>query len=222
MVDTELLRGWFNKNNINPPHIEEKINSYLRLLISERNIRNIIGTTDAESIIEKHIIPALELAKIISENNGVDIGSGNGLPGIIIAILKPEKSVCLIEPKISRTNFLCKVKRELDLLNIAILRMRGEIAGQSASYRENFDFGTCRAVANLKVSAELVLPVLRKGGRFYAQRGENIKNDIDLSKEIIFKLGGEVEKIIKNNVVIVIKKRLTPLKYPRKWNKIKT
>ncbi len=199
---------------------QEKIDSYIKLLVAERNIRNIIGTTDIKLIYAKHIIPSLELGSIILEDNGIDVGTGNGLPGIIIAISNPAKNIVLMDAKISRINFLYKVKKELDIKNISILQMRCEDAGHNELYRESFEFGTCRAVANLRISSELVLPLLKKGGSFYAQCGKFIEKDINNAKEIISELGGEISEIKKNNVLLIAKRGQTPEGYPRKWNKL--
>jgi len=216
---TKLLKDWFNKNKIESNYSIEKLNSYIEFLSFEKNIRNIIGTSDIDLLTTRHIIPSLDLGLIITEDNGVDVGSGNGLPGVVIAILKSNTKVALIEPKTSRVNFLNKVKRELDIKNISIIQKRGEDAGKEDAYREKFGFGTCRAVSELRITSELILPLLKIDGRFYAQRGKNIKSDIDSARSIVHKLGGDFESI-KKDIVIIIKKETTPQEYPKKKKKI--
>src|SRR3989339_955158 len=153
--------------------IKEKLNHYAGLLYSEKKIRNIVGSKTAELIWEKHINPTIGLAVSIEGRRGVDVGSGNGLPGVVIASVRPDIEIVLMEPKAGRVNFLEKIKSEMKLDNISVLQMRAEDAGINDKYRGKFDFAVCRAVANLEVSSELVLPLLSIGGVFYSERGKS-------------------------------------------------
>ena len=201
--------------------IRPEIDIYIDLLLKEKSVRNIIGTDSKELLIKEHIIPSLNLGLIINGKTGVDIGSGNGLPGFIIALLYPEKQITLMDSKRSRINFLEKVQRETTVKNIILLCERAEIAGRKKDVREKYDFATSRAVGNLKTTVELALPFLKKGGRFYAQRGQGADTQVKEVSEFIISLGGKVEKIIKNDIIIIVKKSATPMIYPRSWKKIK-
>lgn len=216
------LKEWF-KENIEGRKYQflSDINSYLKLLLKEKKIRNIIGTNRTDIIIEKHIIPALEIGKRIKEKEGVDVGSGNGLPGIVIAITQPEKKICLMDSKSSRINFLETVKMKVNIKNVVLVQKRAEEAAKEYLYREKYEFATCRAVADLKAASELVLPLLRINGRFYAERGWNVEKDVHYAQDMIMELGGRVEYKEKR-LVIIRKEKNTPVKYPRKWKKIKS
>lgn len=216
----QFLSCWCDNNDIKSSIISLKIDVYINLLLKEKNVRNIIGTDSRELLIKKHIIPSLNLGLIISGKTGVDIGSGNGLPGFIIALLYPEKQITLMDSKRSRINFLEKVKRETAVKNIILFHERAEIAGRKKAVREKYDFATSRAVGNLKTTVELALPLLKKGGRFYAERGHNADTQVKETNEFIISLGGKVEKIIKNDIIVIVKKSTTPMMYPRNWRQI--
>ncbi|MFH1416368.1 MAG: 16S rRNA (guanine(527)-N(7))-methyltransferase RsmG [Elusimicrobiota bacterium] len=214
------LISWYNQREIDPGPFLERIESYIELLVFEKRVRNIIGSSGQEAIIKEHVIPSLELSRIIKGANGIDLGSGNGLPGIIIAINRPDIDLTLIEAKASRVNFLKKAQKELKIQNLQIVHSRAEEEGRKSKWREKFDCGTCRAVAELRITAELMLPFLRRGGIFYAQRGDNSERDIITAEDILGNLGGTVSEVRKDGVLIIEKKRATPAEFPRKWKKI--
>ncbi len=197
-----------------------KLTDYTGLLHEERKIRNIIGPGDIETIAKEHIIPSARLAAVIKETKGADIGTGAGLPGIVIAILYPQKDITLFEPRRSKVNFLLKVKNELGLANTEVAPLRAETAGRRGKYRESFLFITCRAVADLKISTELALPLLEKGGIFYAQKGKKLNREIKEAKEIIGILRGEIKKIRDEGTLMIRKTKESPKRYPRKWKDI--
>ncbi|MDA3793238.1 MAG: 16S rRNA (guanine(527)-N(7))-methyltransferase RsmG [Elusimicrobia bacterium] len=202
------------------PGAAQKLKLYTELLFKERKVRNIIGPEDIKTIAKEHILPSARLAVTIDESAGVDIGTGAGLPGMVIAILFSRKKMTLIEPKKSRVDFLLKVKGELGLNNTEIVRVRAETAGRSDNYRERFTFATCRAVAGLKVSSELALPFLKIGGVYYAQKGKQLMEEISEAEKIIEIAGGRTENIREDKTVIIRKTGSTPLKYPRRWKRI--
>ncbi|MEA3505874.1 MAG: 16S rRNA (guanine(527)-N(7))-methyltransferase RsmG [Elusimicrobiota bacterium] len=199
----------------------KKIERYLDLLYRERKIRNIIGPRNRETIFREHFIPSLCLGAEIEGGRGADIGTGAGIPGMVIAIVNPSCPVILMEPKKSRVNFLNKVKNDLGLENVTVAVLRGEEAGRRKEYREQFRFVTCRAVASLKVSSELAMPLLKTGGIYYAQKGEKLSAELKEAQSIIDILGGEIEDIKADNTLIIRKVSSTPENYPRKWNRIK-
>lgn len=200
--------------------ILDKIVRYTELLQSERKIRNIIGPKKIEDIAMNHILPSINLGSKIIGSKGIDIGSGNGLPGIIIGIVNPDKNILLLEPKHSRINFMKMVIQNLELNNIKLLCGRAENIGREKDYRGKFDFGTCRAVSNLNISLELMLPFLRVNGVFYLQVGVVIRDNIDNYKKRIINMGGVLKVLKPDNELIIEKIHATSDEYPRPWKKI--
>jgi len=216
---TGTLSEWFKNHRQFSPQ-EQKLLSYIELLISEKKVRNIVGASNKNEIIDRHILPSLQLGLLISEKKGVDVGTGAGLPGLPAAIVFQDKEVTLIEPKISRVSFLKKVKNELQLNNISVVRERAEKAGHVKKYRESFGFALCRAVSSLKVTAELVIPFLEINGKYYAQVGRSIEEELKLASASILQMGAVVKEIA-GDTAVIIKERSTPENFPRSWNKIK-
>ncbi len=216
----KLLKTELDNIGITNSILQEKISLYIELLLSEKKVRNIIGTRDIETVINKHIITSAKLAKQINSSKGVDVGSGNGLPGIVISIINHKKSITLVEPMKSRVNFLNKIVRELTLKNVSIVNTRAEYAGKDIDFREKFSFATCRAVGSLSLTSELVLPLLKIGGSFFAQRGSFLEEELKNSMEFITNLGGKILGKKQENILVIEKVYITPEGYPRTWKKI--
>lgn len=215
----EIYR-WYRDNPSSRREAPELTALYLELLLGAREKESIIGTREPEEILRVHIIPSLLLARRIAERTGADIGSGNGLPGILIAIYSPGSELTMLEPKKGRAAFLSKVIAETGIENAQVLRKRGEDAGRDPLFRERFGFACARAVAPPEVSLELALPLLTEGGRYYAQPGEEGAPLLtDKHCPLIREMGGEVEEK-SGGVVIIRKVSATPSRFPRSWRSI--
>ena len=216
----EVLNRWFSENGIPQDPSLGLLSSYIRMVLSENRVRNITGASGGKELAEKHIIPSIELSFLIEEKQGVDVGSGNGLPGVVTAVLDPSREVTLMEPMRRRASFLRGVAGGLGLGNSRVVEMRAEEAGRTPSFRGAYGFATARAVAPLRASVEIVLPLLRSGGRFYAQPGLGAAEKAAAASDIIGDAGGVVERIVSGTVVIK-KTGETPPCYPRSWKRIK-
>ena len=198
---------------------KDKLRKYARLVLKENRIRNITGASSLDEI-ENHIKQCLSFCEIIKGEKGIDIGSGNGLPGLVAAIVYPEKKIYLLDSAFKKINFLSMVKRKCDIENLFLVKGRAEILGRLNEYREKFDFAVARALAPMKISAELCLPFVKKGGRFYVMSGSKCRKEIEDSGDIIKKNGGLVESSTRRGYAIIKKNSETPDTYPRKWKKI--
>ncbi len=199
----------------------QKIESYKQALLREKKIRNIVGVSEESDLESSHIQPCIRLCKIIRGEYGIDVGSGNGLPGVIAAAVFPGKDIVLMDASAKKINFLKKVKRECMLNNIIPVRKRAEHAAHLEEYREKFDFALSRALASLKVACELSLSFIKVGGYYYVMSGKNCREEAAEAEEIIKELGASVEKTTSEGIIIIKKNKICPKKYPRKWSKIK-
>jgi len=215
----ELIGNFFKSRPGLPSGAEERIVSYLSLLIKERSIRKITASADPLVLAEEHIIPSMELGLNITGKNHADIGSGCGFPAIPSAIVRPDINFTLMEPMMSRKTFLQSLILKLQIENARLLQMRAEDAGRNALYREKFDSATARAVLPLAGSAELTLPLLKIGGRFYAQPGASAAKQIESAEEKIKDLGGAAAWK-GGDLVIINKSARTPDRFPRSWKRI--
>ena len=205
---------------------KEQFYKYMNLLIEWNEKINLTAITEPNEIILKHFIDSITISKHIEEGkNVIDVGTGAGFPGIPIEITRPGVEVELLDSLNKRINFLNIVIEELGLKNIKAIHARVEEFAKNKSNREKYDVVTSRAVANLNVLAEYMLPLVSVGGKCICMKGPNIEEEINGSKKAIEILGGKIEKVeefnlpgtdIKRTIILIKKIKNTPEKYPRK------
>ena len=152
----------------------------------------------------------------------VDVGSGGGLPGLPLKLRRPDLHVTLIESDQGKAAFLVQAAARLRLRGVEVLARSAEEVGQDARYRETFDVAVARALAPMRVLAELCLPLVRVGGTLLAQKTE--KEDVSVARNAIQALGGSLEAVHtapsdlrrEGTIVVVRKVTLTPVAYPRR------
>ncbi|MFA5918328.1 MAG: 16S rRNA (guanine(527)-N(7))-methyltransferase RsmG [Candidatus Nanopelagicaceae bacterium] len=145
------------------PGREAEILRYATLLITEGIERGLIGPQEGERIWERHIFNSLPVSTLIPKGASViDIGSGAGLPGIPLALSRPDISVTLIEPLQRRVDFL---NEAVSGLNITVLR------GRAQDFRITADVVTARAVAPLEKLVKMTSHLIKKGGVLLAIKG---------------------------------------------------
>jgi 16S rRNA (guanine527-N7)-methyltransferase len=152
----------------------------------------------------------------------VDVGSGGGLPGLPLKIMRPDLELTLVEADQAKAAFLVQACASLGLKDVDVVARRAEEMGQDPRYRERFDVAVARALAPLPVLVELCLPLVRVGGRLLAQKTE--AEDVGTAAHAIEVLGGSLLSVMNaassarkaGTVVIVEKVRPTPATYPRR------
>lgn len=204
----------------------EKFYKYMDLLIEWNEKINLTAITNRKDIIVKHFIDSLTIQRYLSDAvNIIDVGTGAGFPGIPIKIVNPNLKVVLVDSLNKRINFLQDVIKKLNLDNIEVIHARAEDLGQNKKYREAFDIVTSRAVANMSVLSEYLLPLARVNGKCICMKGSDIEEELENSKYAINLLGGKIEQVDKfelsnerigRNIIIVKKLKNTPNSYPRK------
>lgn len=152
------------------PGAEEEIARYATLLITEGIKRGLIGPQEGERIWERHIFNSLPVSTLIPEGSSlIDIGSGAGLPGIPLALSRPDITVTLIEPIQRRVDFL---REAVEGLNITVLRGRAE------DFKITADVVTARAVASMEKLARMSRHLIKKGGLLLAIKGESGADEV--------------------------------------------
>ena len=149
----------------------------------------------------------------------IDVGSGGGLPGIPLAVARPDVRFTLLEATGKKAEFLARVTAELGLSNVEVLRERAETVGQDhRRWRERFDAVMARAVGPLPVLLELTVPLARVGGVVLAIKGERAGEEIEAAKAALHALHAAVIDTIRTptgTIVVIEKRRPTPRLYPR-------
>lgn len=200
-----------------------KMLNFLELLYEKNQVMNLTAIRDKEGMLEKHFIDSLLLTKVIKdeEKSFIDVGTGAGFPGLVLAIFYPEKNFLLVDSVRKKIEFINEVIEKLGLENMKTSFERAEelIKGK----RETFDVALCRGVANLRIILEYMIPFIKINGRFLPQK-LNL-NEVEESGNALKLLGLTIEEIHKFNlpkcgderiILEIVKNKKTHEKYPRK------
>jgi 16S rRNA (guanine527-N7)-methyltransferase len=153
---------------------------YAELLADAGVVRGLIGPREAPRLWERHLLNCAVLADAIPADADVcDIGTGAGLPGLVLAIRRPDLAVTLVEPLLRRVTFLSEVVDELGIGSVTIVRARAEeLHGQV-----DFSVVTSRAVAPLGRLLDWSMPLVREGGAMVAMKGSSADEEIGSAQE---------------------------------------
>lgn len=159
---------------------------YAEMLAGPGIVRGLLGPREAERLWERHLLNSALLAELVPRPSTlVDIGSGAGLPGLVLAMLLPDVKVTLVEPMARRVLFLGECVADLGLENVTIRRARAEEVTSEFSA----DVVTARAVAPLDRLAGLAVPLVRPGGLVLAVKGERAVAEAAAAGPVLRKLG---------------------------------
>ena len=210
------------------PLMLERLEKYYNLLIEYNQKINLTRITEKQDVYLKHFYDSITLIKAIDLNQNLkvcDIGTGAGFPGLVLKIVFPNLQITLVDALNKRINFLNDVKEKIKLENMEAIHSRAEEFCQNKKYREKFDIAVSRAVANLSVLAEYLLPAVKVGGQVICMKGSQVEEELNDAKFALKELGGKIKSVdefflpgtdMKRNVIIVEKIKETPKKYPRK------
>jgi 16S rRNA (guanine527-N7)-methyltransferase len=152
------------------PERQEEIRAFAQFLSTAGIERGLIGPREGERIWERHIFNCLPVTQLLPQNASLfDIGSGAGLPGIVIALARPDLKVTLIEPLERRVEFL---KEATEGLGIDVIRGRAQDVKKSA------DYVTARAVAPLEKLKKISWHMVKTGGALLAMKGESAATEM--------------------------------------------
>ena len=169
------------------------IEAYAARLATDGTLRGLIGPREVPRLWERHLVNCALVTDLVEQSASVcDIGSGAGLPGVVMAIRRPDLTVTLVEPLLRRTSFLNEVVEALELRNVEVLRARAE----ALHGRRTFDVVTSRAVAPLERLSQWSLPLVRSGGAFLAMKGSSVQAELDSAAQAISAGHGVIDRII--------------------------
>jgi 16S rRNA (guanine527-N7)-methyltransferase len=191
---------------------------------------NVIGTRELRGIILEHILDSLScflFGPLGVARRLVDVGSGGGLPGVPIKIVKPELRTTLVESTAKKVRFLHHAVENLSLEGVEVMSARVEEIARMDEYRGTYDVATARAVARLSVVAEYCVPLLRVGGCVISMKGRLEDEEMAEGERATERLGARVSDLIwvprlremekKERCLVIIQKvGETPKEYPRK------
>lgn len=226
----ETIRSGLARWGLSPDKAEA-LTTYGRLLVEKNKVMNLTALTSDFDVATLHMLDCAALAAHYDLNGKtiIDVGTGAGFPGMVLAILCPSAQVTLLDPLEKRLGFLREVALSLGLENVTFLHGRGEDLGKAPEYREKFHFAAARAVAQMSVLSELCLPFVAVGGSFLAMKSVESDQELSRSLPLLQALGGAVQSpwdytipatSVPHRVLEVKKLAPTPEQYPRRWAKI--
>jgi len=210
----------------------DRLTDYRDAIVAGSKRFNLTAIRDAEGIERRLFLDALALVAALERRNllaedmrVLDIGSGAGLPGVPIAIARPDLRLTLMEA----TGKKCQFLRDtidglgLGLERVGVVEGRAEELAHEPELRESFDLVVARAVAALPVLVEYALPFLRTGGHLAAPKGTGAAREVAESARALEELGGVVREVVElpvadvaSTLVLIEKVRPTPQRYPRR------
>ncbi len=225
-VRDELLAGL-------PDATREKLKNYRDLLFRWNSRFNLTAIREPDQIDARliadglRLLPAIDevLARRPHEPRMIDLGTGAGLPGLVIKIARPGVDVTLVDATNKKIQFVQHVIEELELPGARTIHGRAEDIGQMSEYRERFDLVTARGVAALPTLLELTVPLLDVGGWFIFPKGESLDDELRQGKRAAHTLGAVIEssRLLPGHpdepvtrLVTGVKIGLTPGRYPRR------
>jgi len=202
--------------------------TYEKELLEWNQKFNLTAIRDAGSIRTKHFLDSFSCVlawKVSPPNQLIDVGTGAGFPGLPIRILYPNLKLTLVESVGKKAMFCQHIVSVLGLEHVEVIQSRAEDLGQNPGHREKYDWAVARAVANLNVLSEYLIPLVKVGGIMLAQKGESGPAEAQSAEKTMELLGGKLKQLIPLNLpgvaddrylVVVDKVAATPPKYPRK------
>ena len=210
---------------------KNRLHKYFEMLVEKNKVMNLTGITEENEVYEKHFYDSILFAFDMDLNDKtlIDVGTGAGFPGLVLAICYPRLKVTLLEPLAKRCNFLNEVIDELHLENVEVINARAEDLAKT--HRGKFDFATARAVARLNILLELAIPLIKVNGTFIALKGKMGYEEVKEASNALKLLDCKIEstqdvKLFTDNddrVNVFVKKiKDTNTRYPRAYSKIKS
>ncbi|MDH7603131.1 MAG: 16S rRNA (guanine(527)-N(7))-methyltransferase RsmG [Armatimonadota bacterium] len=210
----------------------DQFDAFASMLLEANKRFNLTRITDPLDIVTKHFLDSLMCLSVVEQKPGsavVDIGTGAGFPGIPIKIARPDVTLTLVDSTMKKIRFAAAVAKELGLDNVFVVHARAEELAHNTEYREQFDAAYARALAEMRILAELCLPFVRVGGTLVATKGPAGEAEIAEAEEVIHQLGATIEKTvsacipeteIRRTLVVARKQTPTPKRYPRPYSQI--
>ena len=212
----------------------EKLERYYQLLLEWNEKINLTSIVEKEDVIWKHFLDSAlimksETWKEIEKKKILDVGTGAGFPGMVLAILNQDEEFVLLDSLRKRVDFLKLVIDQLQLKNVEAIHGRAEVYGRNVNYRNQFDFVLSRAVAELPVLMEYCIPFVKKDGFFVSYKGKKQEEEVNQSTNAFQELTAQFDHLEKFELresemryLLYIKNNCeTNEKYPRREGKPK-
>lgn len=196
----------------------DQLFSYLDMVLDRNQHINLTAVSDRDEAVQKHIADSLSICKLEeyqAAKSIIDVGTGAGFPGALLAITDPDKKLILMDATLKRLKVIDEFAETLGITNISTLHARAEEINRKPEYAGKYDLCVSRAVANLTTLCGWCLPFVKKGGYFISYKGENFQEEVDGASAALKKYGGKLIRVekpedvaeeISGHVLLVIQK----------------
>ena len=211
-----------------PPGFGDAVERFVALLLTVNRRTNLTRVTEPAAVARLHLLDSLSALPVIDglERAGrcIDLGSGGGVPGLVLALARPEEQWLLVDSVRKKADVLRDFVSVLAIGNVEVIAQRAEVLGQDRDHRESHDLVAARACATLPVLAEYALPLLAIGGALVAWKGPISADELRGGRSSAAALGGSEPRVLpsgydqlgEHRFVVISKDRPTPGRYPRR------
>ncbi|MEX2215105.1 MAG: 16S rRNA (guanine(527)-N(7))-methyltransferase RsmG [Phycisphaeraceae bacterium] len=202
--------------------------TYLNHLLTTNKTMNLTAIRELDAAWRRLIIDSLTVLPMLDDvlegAKLIDVGSGGGLPGVPVAIARPDVYVTLLETTGKKARFLETCVTVVGLTNVSVVQARAETAGQESAHRQKYDAAISRAIGPMRELLEYCLPLVKLGGVVLAMKGPKAEEELDEAGDAIMTLGGgEIQVMeaypesfdIGTVVIRITKEHATPQEFPR-------
>ncbi len=208
-------------NNLKAKYGEQKTSTliaYLELVLVRNEHINLTAVRNYDEALIKHVLDSLAITDLPEYREAekiIDVGTGAGFPGALLAIVSPEKEFILLDSTLKRLRVIDEFAQSLNIKNLRTAHARAEEISKKPEYNESFDICVSRAVANLEKLSGWCLPFVKKGGNFIAYKGENYDEELEQAYKVIKKNKAKLTRVeaytdvpeeISGHVMLVISK----------------
>ena len=217
------------RNHLSPAQYEA-FDSYAEKLLEAHSRANLTSLSDRDAIERRLFLESIALPNALEdagalESPVIDIGTGAGVPGLPLKIVRPDLSITLLEATGKKVRFLENVVEHLDLAGVRVLQGRAEELARDSEHRETYALAVARAVAPLRILVELALPFVLVGGYLAAVKGSGAAREVREAQNALLECGGDIDRQVRLDVegpgpapvlVLIRKVAPTPERYPRR------
>jgi 16S rRNA (guanine527-N7)-methyltransferase len=220
-----FLEGCEELGVIPGPAVMKQLAAYTDMLLASKRHTSLIADCDLDTIWVRHLLDSMTVVPMVNDvDRLIDIGSGAGLPGLVLALQCPGLRVTILEATAKKCLFIEQVIHVFSLENVDLIHDRAERAAHQEAWRERFDMAVARAVAGLPALLELLSPFVRVGGRVIAMKGAKAEREVEASAracEVLRLTMQSMEHPLPEIaptacILSLSKEAATPPKYPRR------
>lgn len=194
MITAEALSAVLGSERANP-QLLERLTALVEVFVQSGSVRGVTALKTHEAIYKEFILDSLGgVPSLPAKGKVIDIGTGGGIPGLVLAMARPDLQFVLTDSASKKTKWVSELVETFALDNVRVVTGRLELLGRDGNVRESFDAVTAKALASLNVLVEFALPLLKVGGRLLAYKGPALAEEIEQAGHALEQLGAKIHR----------------------------